>query len=118
VTRIEWLNWRLRWSGQKTRLRDLSFFLKFEVYNLVCWLSRYKISHWLKREPPGGEGKYLRVRRPAPFLVRQLDRVFVFGEEAHCYYLPYSPETAAELRLSGEQVQEVEVKCELRMFLA
>jgi len=116
MTRIEWLNWRLRWSGQKFRLRDLNFFLKFELYNFVCWLSGYKISHWLNRlqDLPSGPGRYLRVIRPAPYAVRQVERLLNFGADSHCYYLPYSVKAASDLRTAGKQVEEVEVKCELR----
>jgi|GEM_PF-2594481 len=117
MTRIEWLNWRLRGTGPRHRWRDLKFFLKFELYSFICWLSGYKISHWLNRlqDLPPGPGRYLRVIRPAPFLVRQAERLLHFGDECHCYFLPYSPEVTSDLRLAGKQVEEVEFRCELRV---
>jgi len=117
MTRTEWLNWRLRWPGPKHRLRDLKFFLKFELYNFVCWMSGYKISHWLNslQDLPSGPGRYLRVIRPAPFLVRQTERLLNFGPDRHCYYLPYSPEVEADLRLAGKQVEDVELSYQLRV---
>jgi hypothetical protein len=98
-------------------LRDLGFFLKFELYNFVCWLSGFKISHWLNRlqDLPPGPGRYLRVIRPAPFLVRKMEQLLNFGVDSHCYYLPYSPEVATDLRSAGKQVEEIEFRCELRV---
>ncbi len=41
--RIEWLKWRLRYGNPKTRTQEIKFFLGFELYNLGCVLSGYRI---------------------------------------------------------------------------
>ena len=107
--RIAWLKWRMRYGNPNTRMPELRFFLTFELYNLICNLSGYRIGHWLDRRPPGPAGKYLRVLRSAPFPVRLLDRSFSFGEESHCDYLPYSPELEADLKRAGRSVSIVDI---------
>jgi hypothetical protein len=107
--RIAWLRWRMQYGDPKTRMRELRFFVIFELYNLICILSGYRIAHWLNRRPPGPAGKYLRVVRSAPFLVRLMDKRFLFAEESHCDYLPYTAETEAQLRHAGTLVSIVEV---------
>ncbi len=111
--RIQWLNWRLRYGNPKTRPQNLTFFLGFELYNLGCVLSGYRISHWLDQRPSRTAGKYLRVVRSAPFLVRLMDRRFSFGEESHSDYLTYTPEAEEKLRLAGERVSVVEISYRL-----
>jgi hypothetical protein len=95
-------------------MRDFGFFLKFELYNLICVLSGYKITHWLKRKPVEPAGKYIGVVDSAPLLVRILDRKFVFGEESHSHYIPYSLEAEAELKSAGSSVSIVEISYRLR----
>jgi hypothetical protein len=113
MKRIAWLKWRMRYGSPNTRLRDLRFFVTFELYSLICILSGYSIAHWLDRSAPGPAGKYLRVVRAAPFPVRLMDRWFLFGEESHCNYLPYSPVTEAQLRNGGACISTVEVSYRL-----
>jgi hypothetical protein len=96
-----------------TRLTEMKFFLNFELYNLICILSGYRIAHWLNRRAPGPAGKYLRVVRSAPFLVRLLDRWFLFGEENHCEYLSYAAGVEADLRRAGRCVSIVEISYRL-----
>jgi hypothetical protein len=98
----------MRYGPPKRRLREMWFFLKFELYNLICVLSGYRITHWLDQKPAEPAGKYLRVVRPAPFLVRMMDRKFVFGEEAHSHYISYSLEEAG-LKAAGSIVSIVEI---------
>ena len=95
-------------------MHDLRFFLGFELYNLVCLLSRYRISHWLDHKPSRPAGKYLRVVRSAPFPVRLMDRWFSFGEESHSDYFPYTPDAEAQIKLAGERVGVVEISYKLR----
>jgi len=114
MERMEWLRWRTHSGSPRTRLRDIRFFLVFELYNLVCVLSRYRISHWLDDKPSRPAGKYLRVVRPAPFPVRVMDRWVPFGEESHSDYLPYTPEAEAQTRLAGARVGVVEISYRLR----
>lgn len=90
-------------------MRDMKFFVKFELYNLICFLSGYRIAHWLNVRRIGPAGKYLRVVKPAPFVVRLMDRKFLSGEESHCDYLPYSAEAEAQLRRAGSSVSIVEI---------
>jgi hypothetical protein len=111
--RIQWVKWRLHYGNPKTRTQDIRFFLGFELYNLGCVLSGYRISHWLGQRPSRPAGKYLRVVRPAPFLVRLMDRRFSFGEESHCDYLPYTPGLEEQIRLAGERVGVVEISYRL-----
>jgi hypothetical protein len=111
--RIQWLKWRLRYGNPKTRTQNLKFFLGFELYNLGCVLSGYRISHWLDQRPSRPAGKYLRVVRSAPFLVRLMDRRFSFGEESHSDYLPYTPEAEEQIRLAGARVGVVEISYRL-----
>jgi len=99
----------MRYGNLNARMRDVGFFLKFELYNLICFLSGYRVAHWLNGRSIGPAGKYLRVVRSAPFLVRLLDRKFLFGEESHCDYLPYSAEAEAKLRRTGTSVSVVEI---------
>ena len=111
--RIEWLKWRLRYGNPKTRLQEMRFFLRFEIYNLGCALSGYRISHWLDSTPSKPAGKYLRVVRSAPILVQLMDRRFSFGEECHSDYMPYTTELEEQLKLAGEQVGVVEISYRL-----
>lgn len=111
--RIQWLKWRLRYGNPKTRTHDLGFFLGFELYNLGCVLSGYRISHWLDQRPSRPAGKYLRVVRSAPFLVRIMDRRFSFGEESHADYFPYTPEAEEQIGLAGDRVGVVEISYRL-----
>lgn len=111
--RIAWLKWRMRYGNPNTWMREMRFFLAFELYNLICILSGYGIVHWLNRSPPGPAGKYLRVVRSAPFLVRFLDRTVLFGEESHCEYVPYSAGVEADLRRAGKCVSMVEISYKL-----
>jgi hypothetical protein len=112
--RVAWFKWRMRYGNPNTRMSEMRFFMSFELYNLLCILSGYKVRHWLKPKPLGPAGKYLRVVRSAPRIVRLLDRKFSFGEESHCDYLPYSPEVEADLRRFGKSVTIVEVSYKSR----
>ena len=112
--RVAWVKWRMRYGDPNSRKSEMRFFVSFELYNLICILSRYKVRHWLKPKPVGPAGKYLRVVRPAPGVVRFLDRKFSFGEESHCDYFPYSSEVEADLRRVGKSVTIVEVSYQLR----
>jgi hypothetical protein len=94
-------------------MREFGFFLKFELYNLICVLSGFRVTHWLKHKPVEPAGKYIRVVRPAPFLVRLIDRRFVFGEEAHSHYIPYTPAAEKELTAAGTAVSIVEISYKL-----
>ena len=58
--------------------------------------------------------KYLRVVRPAPFLVRLMDRRFSCGQESHCDYFPYTSGLEEQIRLAGERVGVVEISYRLR----
>jgi hypothetical protein len=111
--RIAWLKWRMSYGNPNTRLTEMKFFLNFELYNLICILSGYRIVHWLNRKAPGPAGKYLRVVRSAPVLVRLLDRWVSFGEESHCEYLPYAAGVEADLRRAGRCVSIVEISYRL-----
>jgi|SRR4026209_922097 hypothetical protein len=113
MRRLEWLRWRMRSGDPKTRMAEMRFFAKFELYNFICILSSYRIAHWLNRRAPGPAGKYLRVVRPAPFLVRLMDQRFLFAEESHCEYLPYTSEGEAQLRREGRLVSVVEISYKL-----
>jgi hypothetical protein len=77
--RIAWLRWRMQYGDPTTRMAEIYFFISFELYNLICILSGYRIAHWLNRSSPGPAGKYLRVVRPAPFLVRLMDQRLPFA---------------------------------------
>jgi hypothetical protein len=112
--RVAWVKWRMRYGNPNTRMSEMRFFMSFELYNLLCILSGYKVRHWLKPKPLGPAGKYLRVVRSAPRIVRLLDRKFSFGEESHCDYLPYSSEVEADLRRVGKSVTIVEVSYKSR----
>ena len=112
--RLAWLKWRMRYGDPNTRLREIRFFLGFEIYNLVCILNAYRVRHWLLPKSLGPAGKYLRVVRPAPRLVRFLDKMISFGEESHCDYLPYAAEVEAGLRSRGENLSIVEVSYSLK----
>ncbi len=112
--RLAWLKWRMRYGNPHTRLRELRFFLSFEIYNLICILNGYRVRHWLGPKPLGPAGKYLRVVRSAPRFVRFLDRRFSFGQESHCDYLPYAAEVEADLRSRGECVSIVDVSYNLK----
>lgn len=105
----------MRYGNPKARLPEIGFFLKFELYNLICILSGYRIVHWLNRRAPGPAGRYLRVVRSAPVLVRFLDGWFSFGEESHCEYLPYAAEVEAELKREGSSLTIVEIAYNLRV---
>lgn len=105
--------WRTRYGNPNVRMRDVRFFLKFELYNLICFLSGYRINHWLNIRTIGPAGRYLRVVRPAPFMIRWIDRKVSFGEESHCDYLPYSAEAEAQLRRAGSSVSIVEISYRL-----
>jgi hypothetical protein len=74
----------------------------------------YDITHWLNRKPVEPAGKYIRVVRSAPPVVRFMDRKFVFGEEAHSHYVAYTPAAEAELKSSGASVSIVEISYQLR----
>ncbi len=113
--RIEWLKWVMRYGNPKTRSRNLSTFLAFEFYSLGCTLSGYPITHWLEESPSRPAGRYVRVVQPAPLTVRTLDKVFPFGEEAHCEYVPYTPEAVEEMRRAGRRVKVVEISYQLCM---
>ncbi|HEY2976195.1 MAG TPA: hypothetical protein VGJ48_27015 [Pyrinomonadaceae bacterium] len=113
MRRIEWLRWRMQYGDPTTRTAEMRFFMKFELYNLLCILSGYRIAHWLNRKPPGPAGKYLRVVRAAPLLVQLMDRRFAFAEESHCDYLPYTAETEQQLRCAGKLVSIVEISYKL-----
>src|SRR6266850_8354487 len=113
MKRIQWLKWRLRGGDPKTRMHDVGFFLCFELYSFGCVLSGYEIYHWLDQRPPRPAVKYLRVVRPAPFLVRLMDRMFSFGEESHCDYLPYTLGLEEQIKLAGERVGVVEISYRL-----
>ena len=113
MNRIAWLKWRLRYGSPNTRLRDIRFFVSFELYSLISTLSGYRIAHWLNRGAPGPAGKYLRVVRSAPFPVRLMERWFSFGEESHCDYLPYTAGTEARLRHAGTCMSIVEISYRL-----
>ena len=114
MRRLAWLKWRMRYGDPNTRLREMRFFLSFEIYNLFCILNAYRIRHWLQPRSLGPAGKYLRVVRPAPRLVRFLDQMFSFGEESHCDYCPYTSEVEEELRSRGEKLSIVEVSYRLK----
>jgi hypothetical protein len=116
LQRINWLKWRMRCGDPKTRTHDIKFFLGFEFYNLGCRLSKYEIYHWLDLEqrPPRPAGKYLRVVRPAPLLVRLMDCAVSYGEESHSDYFPYTPEAEAQIKLAGGRVGIVEISYRLR----
>ncbi len=111
--RVEWLKWVARYGNPRTRWRNVGGFLAFELYRLGCALSGYRIAHWLDEGPARPAGKYLRVVRPAPPLVRMLDRLFPFGEEAHADYVPLTREAAEEARRSGGQAKVVEISYRL-----
>jgi hypothetical protein len=111
--RIAWFKWRMQYGDPKTRMSEMRFFVNFELYNLISLLSGYRIAHWLNRRPPGPAGKYLRVVRAAPFLVRLMDQRFLFAEESHCDYLPYTAEAEAQLRRAGRHVSIVEISYKL-----
>ncbi len=113
MRRIRWLKWRVRYGNPKTRIRDMRFFLSFELYNLICILSGYRINHWLKQGPARPAGKYLRIVRSAPFSIRLMDRRFSFGEESHCEYLPYTAAAEAQLKNEGRSVSIVEISYRL-----
>jgi len=112
--RLAWLTWRMRYGNPNTRLREMRFFLSFEIYNLLCILNAYRVRHWLRPKSLGPAGKYLRVVRPAPRFVRFLDQMFSFGEESHCDYLPYAAEVEADFRSRGENLSIVEVSYSLK----
>lgn len=95
-------------------MRDVRFFIAFELYNLICLLSGYKIAHWLNGRHIGPAGKYLRLVRSAPLVVRMMDRLFLFGEESHCDYLPYSAYAEAQLKRAGACVSIVEISYQAR----
>ena len=101
--RLAWLKWRMRYGNPNTRMREMRFFLSFEIYNLFCILTAYRVRHWLRPKSLGPAGKYLRVVRNAPRFVRFLDRKFSFGEES-CDYLPYTAEVEADLRSTSFRV--------------
>ena len=111
--RIEWVKWRMRYGNPNTRTSEMRFFVSFELYNLLCLLSGYRVRHWLEPKALGPAGKYLRVVTPAPQLVRFLDRRVSFGEESHCHYFPYEAGIEAELRRKGDSVSVVEISYEL-----
>ena len=111
--RIEWLKWLTRYGNPKTRWRNVRGFIAFEFYSLVCTLSGYRIAHWLEERPPRPAGRYVRAVRPAPLVVRVLDQVFPFGEEAHCEYVPYRPGVEEEMRRAGRRAKVVEISYRL-----
>ncbi len=111
--RLEWLTWAVRYGNPKTHSRNIGGFLAFELYTAGCKLGGYQVPHWLADAPPRPAGRYLRVTRPAPLIVKLLDKVFPFGEEAHSEYVPYTLEAAEEMRVAGRRPQVVEVSYRL-----
>lgn len=118
--RLHGLKWRMRYGNPNTRMREMRFFLSFEIYSLFCILNAYTLRHWLRPKSLGPAGKYLRFVRNAPRFVRFLDRKFSFGEVSHCDYLPYTAEVETDLRSRGETFMIVELsyrertKCDRR----
>lgn len=112
MSRIEWLMWMIRYGNPKTRSQNLRVFFAFEMYSLGCRLSGYKITHLLE-EKSLPAGKYFLIRKPVPFGVKRLDKVFPFGKETHTEYVPYSPIVEEEMRKAGKTVEVVEISYQL-----
>ncbi len=112
MSRTEWLKWVIKYGNPKTRSRNLKGFFAFEMYNLGCRLSGYKITHWLE-EKSLPAGKYLLVRQPVPFGVKLLDKVFPFGKETHTEHVPYTLIAAEEMRKAGKTVEVVDISYRL-----
>jgi hypothetical protein len=87
-------------------------FLAFEVYYQFCKLRGYRIEHILKTESRSA-GKYMLVRPPLPLSIRLLNKIFPSGRDAHARYVPYTSESAAEMKNRGWRVELVEISYKL-----
>jgi hypothetical protein len=112
MTRAEWFIWTIRYGDPRTRSRSLKAALRFELYSLGCRLSGLRVAHWLD-EKPLPAGRYLLVKRPVPFGVKLLDRVFHSGRTEHVDHVPYTPEAAEGLKRGGAPVEIVTVSYRL-----
>jgi hypothetical protein len=110
--RVEWLKWVLRYGRPQTRLRQIRAFLAFEVYYQFCKLRGYRIEHMLKTEPLSA-GKYVLVRPPLPLSIRLINKIFPTGRDAHARYVPYTSQSAAEIRNNGSRIELVEISPKL-----
>jgi hypothetical protein len=76
--RFAWLRWRMRYGNPNTRMREMRFFLSFEIYDLFCLLYAYRVRHWLRPKSLGPADKYLRVVRNARGSFDSRSKVFVW----------------------------------------
>ncbi|MBC7795466.1 MAG: hypothetical protein H7Z37_01175 [Pyrinomonadaceae bacterium] len=114
MNKIGWLIWIIKYGNPKTRNKSFKGYLALETYILCRRLIGHKIPGWTEQfnQKPLPAGKYILIKKPAPFAVELLNKVFTFGKEAQIEYLPYSPTVEAEMKAAGKmpEVREISYK--------